>query len=100
MIKEKKILNTIHGVHISEKITMLAKKKNIIVLKVNKNSNKPEIKQAIQKIFSIKVKSVNTLIKKGKIKKQGKKINKQKNWKKAYIHIQNGKNIDFKNKLD
>lgn len=100
MINEKKILNTIYTPHISEKITILTKKNNTIVLKVNKKSNKLEIKKAVQKIFSIKVKSVNTLKIKGKKKKQGKKISKQKDWKKAYISIKKGQNIDFKNKLD
>lgn len=100
MINEKKILNIIYTPHISEKITMLTKKNNTIALKVNKKSNKIEIKQAVQKIFSIKVKHVNTLKIKGKKKKQGKKTHKQKDWKKAYISIKKGQNVDFKNKLD
>ena len=52
---------------ITEKATM-ASEHNKVVFKVRKNATKPQIKEAVEKLFDVKVKSVNTLIRKGKLK--------------------------------
>jgi large subunit ribosomal protein L23 len=77
--------------HISEKVTLLNKINNTIVFKVIITATKKEIKVAIEKLFKVKVKSVNIIIVKGKIKQKGRR----KNFKKAYIIIEKDQNINF-----
>lgn len=68
MITEERILKVLRAPHISEKATMAAEKANTIVFKVAKDATKKEIKAAVEKLFEVEVKSVNTLITKGKTK--------------------------------
>ncbi|CAL4043775.1 50S ribosomal protein L23 [Buchnera aphidicola (Tetraneura ulmi)] len=82
---------------ISEKSSFISKKNNTVVLKVNIKSNKSEIKNAVQKFLSVRVKEVNTLIIKGKLKKHKNKITIGKSWKKAYVILEKGENFNFIN---
>lgn len=95
MIFEKKLLQIILSPHISEKSSISMKKNNVIVLKVLKNSTKYDIKTAIRMLFKVDVKKVNTLIVKGKKKRQKNNIFKKSDWKKAYISLKSGQNLDF-----
>lgn len=63
------------------------------VFKVAKSATKTEIKDAIEKRFSVKVDSVNTLINRGKIKRVRMVAGKKSNWKKAYITLKAGQKI-------
>ncbi|QJC38193.1 50S ribosomal protein L23 [Enterobacteriaceae endosymbiont of Donacia marginata] len=95
MIFKEYDFQIIKGPHISEKSSFVAEKTNTLIIKVLKKATKIDIKKAIKKIFNIKVKSVNTLIVKGK-KKKNKKYNYQRNnWKKAYIILDKNQKIDF-----
>ena len=69
MIMEKRLLNIILSRHVSEKSTISVKKNNTIVLKVTYSAKKYEIKKSVEKLFSVKVDSVNTLVVKSKKKK-------------------------------
>ncbi|MBK4775780.1 50S ribosomal protein L23 [Candidatus Pantoea edessiphila] len=95
MISKEKIFRLIRKLHSSEKTSYLVGKTNTIVLKVAKNANKREIFSAVEKIFEVKVKNINTLIVKGKIKKRQKHKSYRENWKKAYITLKEGQNLDF-----
>jgi len=97
MIKEERIFSIICSKHVSEKSTISAEQRNTIVLKVLKSSKKYEIKQAVEKIFSVKVDEVRTLIEKGKKKGKGNRLGFSKSWKKAFIKIKNLKNTELKN---
>lgn len=79
---------------ISEKSTFVSQF-NHYVFKVSIDSKKHEIKSAIEKIFSVKVKSVNTLIQKGKKKRFKGKIGKRVDVKKAYIKLEKDNTIDI-----
>ncbi|QJC29129.1 50S ribosomal protein L23 [Enterobacteriaceae endosymbiont of Plateumaris rustica] len=81
--------------HISEKSSLAIEKTNTFTIKVLKKATKKDIKIAIQKIFNVKIKNINTLIVKGKTKKNKKHIYHRSNWKKAYISLEKGQNIDF-----
>ncbi|UDG81636.1 50S ribosomal protein L23 [Candidatus Profftia lariciata] len=94
MICEERLLKVILATHISEKSSMVIKNNNTIVLKVIKDATKLEIKTAIKKIFNIKVNLVRTLLVKGKIKRHGQRIGRRNDWKKAYVTLQAGQNID------
>ncbi|CAL4325399.1 50S ribosomal protein L23 [Buchnera aphidicola (Neophyllaphis podocarpi)] len=95
MIYEELLLKVLKGAHISEKTSTIKDNSNTFVLKVNKNSTKVQIKHAIKKIFDVDVKNVNTILSKGKIKKQGNRNIKKSNWKKAYVTLKIGQNLDF-----
>jgi len=78
---------------ITEKSTM-ASENNQVVFKVAKNATKPEIKKAVEGLFSVKVKSVNTLVRKGKVKRFRGIVGKQKDYKKAIVTLVDGETID------
>ena len=80
---------------ISEKATMVAENANQVVFKVVLDATKVEVKKAVEKLFNVKVASVRTMTVKGK-----RKINKfgetrRSDWKKAYVRLEAGHDIDF-----
>lgn len=83
------------GPVVSEKSTRVAEKRNQAVFKVAKDAQKPEIKQAIEKLFNVKVEGVQTLNMKGKTKRFGQSIGRRSDWKKAYVTLAEGQEIDF-----
>ncbi|CAL4043869.1 50S ribosomal protein L23 [Buchnera aphidicola (Anoecia corni)] len=95
MIMEERLLNVILSRHISEKSTTSVEKKNTIVLKVAYSSKKYEIKKSVERLFSVKVDKVNTLVVKSKKKGQGQKIGFRKKWKKAFVTIKKGQKLDL-----
>ena len=80
---------------ISEKANMLKENSQIVTFEVNRSANKIEIKQAVEKAFDVKVKAVNTIQFRGKMKRVGANIGQRNNWKKAYVTLEEGQNIDF-----
>ena len=78
---------------ITEKAT-LASEFGGVVFEVAMNSNKNEIKQAIEDLFKVKVKAVNTSILKGKAKRFRGRLGKQRNVKRAYVMLEEGNTID------
>ena len=79
---------------VTEKVSALASTGKTYVFKVNKNSNKIEIKDAIEKTFGVKVESINTLITKPKDKRVGKYTGKTKTYKKAIVALKDGQSIE------
>jgi len=80
---------------ISEKATRVAEKRNQAVFKVARDAKKPEIREAVEKLFSVKVTDVTTLNVKGKTKRFGQSVGKRADWKKAYVTLAEGQEIDF-----
>jgi len=78
---------------ITEKAT-LASEKNQVVFKVARTATKPQIKEAVEKLFDVKVKNVNTLIRKGKIKAFRGSIGEQSDVKQAIVTLEEGHRID------
>ncbi len=95
MIHEERLLKILRAAHVSEKASAAMEKKNTIVLKVAKNATKSEIKSAVQKLFEVQVEAVNTLLVQGKVKRHGKHTGRRSDWKKAYVTLQEGQNLDF-----
>jgi large subunit ribosomal protein L23 len=69
--------------------------KNQVVFEVLRNANKVQIKEAVQKLFNVKVESVNTMVYRGKDRRMGRGYAKMQNWKKAVVTLGEGQNIDF-----
>ncbi len=80
---------------ITEKTTLEKDSKNVVAVVVNSYANKIQIKHAAEKLFKVDVKAVRTINMAGKVKRTGKNIGKRSNWKKAYISLNVGSNIDF-----
>lgn len=80
---------------ITEKTQLLAQNENKIVFKVDMRANKTQIKQAIEKIFNVKVESVHTLITHPKKRRVGKYTGMSKKTKKAIIKLAEGSTISF-----
>jgi len=68
---------------------------NQVVFEVLRDANKIQIKTAVQKLFNVKVKSVNTMLYRGKDRRMGRGYAKMQNWKKAVVTLAEGENIDF-----
>ena len=94
MIREERLLKVLRAPHVSEKASTAMEKTNTIVLKVAKDATKAEIKAAVEKLFEVKVEGVNTLLVKGKVKRHGQRFGRS-DWKKAYVTLQAGQNLDF-----
>ena len=78
---------------ITEKATM-ASEFNKVTFKVRRNATKPQIKEAVEKLFDVKVKSVNTLVRKGKFKAFRGRPGMQSDLKKAIVTLEEGHRID------
>ena len=80
---------------VSEKSAMAADKTNQFLFKVSTDATKPEIAEAVEMLFDVKVEQVRTVNVKGKQKRFGAMLGKRNNWKKAYVRLQDGQDIDF-----
>ena len=79
----------------TEKSTRIGESSNQYVFKVTSDSNKSEIKDAVEKLFEVNVESVRIVNVKGKSKTFKLRSGKRNDWKKAYVRVQEGQVIDF-----
>ena len=79
--------------HITEKSTMLSEQ-NKVVFRVPLDATKPQIKEAVEMLFGVKVKAVNTVVTKGKVKKFRGRPGTRNDVKKAYVTLEEGNTID------
>ena len=90
---------TIYGIldrpRITEKGAMSSSTSNSVVFQVHPKANKNEIKNAVEKLFDVKVEGVRTMNYMGKIKRVGAKFGRQSAWKKAYVMLAPGSTIDL-----
>ncbi len=93
VVSSERLFEVIRSPLVSEKATFVSQF-NYYVFKVSLSSKKIEIKDAVEKIFNVKVKSVNTLIQKGKKKRFKNRIGFRSNIKKAFVKLQEGNTID------
>jgi len=80
---------------ISEKSTIAAEVNRQFVFKVKKQASKMQIKNAVEMMFEVQVDSVQVLNVKGKNKRFGQTLGKRSDWKKAYVKLKEGHDIDF-----
>jgi len=94
-MNEERLLTVLLGPHVSEKSTNVADAHNQVVFKVRRDANKSEIRRAVEKLFEVEVDKVRVVVTKGKIKRFGTQFGRRKDWKKAYVSLQPGQDIDF-----
>lgn len=80
---------------VSEKTTRVAELSNQVVFKVIKDANKQEVRAAVEKMFDVEVEQVRILNVKGKTKRTRFGIGRRNDWKKAYVSLAEGQEIDF-----
>jgi large subunit ribosomal protein L23 len=78
---------------ITEKSTM-ASEANAVVFEVRADATKPSIRTAVEALFGVKVKAVNTLVNKGKVKRFRGRLGRRNDVKKAYVTLEDGNAID------
>jgi len=93
MSAEAKHYDVIRKPLITEKTTM-ASEHGAVVFEVDSAANKPRIKEAVEAVFGVKVKAVNTSITKGKVKRFRGQLGARKDVKKAYVTLEEGNTID------
>jgi len=81
--------------HVTEKTSLGSAASNTVTLVVDRESNKIEIKKAVELLFKVDVTSVRTVNVAGKVKRFGRSYGKRQNWKKAYITLKEGQTVDF-----
>ena len=91
---QERLLTVIEGPHLSEKSHIVAEK-NQIVFKVRTDATKSEIKQAVELLFEVSVDKVSVMNYQGKVKRHGQTSGRRASWKKAYVRLAEGSQIDF-----
>lgn len=94
-MNKERLMNVILAPHVSEKATSRADTQNQHVFSVAKNANKLEVKKAVEKMFEVEVAEVKLLNIHGKVKRLGRRFGKRKDWKKAYVKLKEGFDINF-----
>ena len=92
-------MTEVHGIIISplvtEKSTVQREGQNQYSFKVDKRTNKIEIREAVERLFKVKVEEVRTVTMRGKVKRLGRHFGKRPDWKKAIVTLKEGDRIDF-----
>ena len=94
-MNQERLMKVLLEPHVSEKSTNVAEQANQVVFKVVPDATKDEIKQAVEKMFEVSVEGVQVVNVKGKIKRSKFGAGKRKDWKKAYVSLKAGDDINF-----
>ena len=97
-MREEELYDVIRAPLVTEKSTMVSES-NQVMFKVAMSATKPDIKEAVERLFNVKVLAVNTLIRKGKIKKFRGVKGQQSDFKKAIVTLEEGQTIDITSRL-
>jgi large subunit ribosomal protein L23 len=92
---QERLMQVLLAPQISEKATYLADKNEQVVFRVASNATKPEIKAAVELLFKVDVESVQVANVKGKVKRFGRFTGRRKDWKKAFVCLKPGQEINF-----
>ena len=80
---------------ITEKSTLERELSNVVTFSVDPRASKPEIKRAVEELFSVKVLEVRTSKVRGKTRRLGRSVGRRPNWKKARVRLGEGETIEF-----
>ena len=94
-MNQERLMKVLLSPVVSEKAAMAADKANQYTFKVTTDATKPEIAKAVELLFDVKVDDVRVVNMKGKRKRFGSIQGKRNDWKKAYVRLQQGQEIDF-----
>lgn len=89
----KNLYDVIRRPLITEKTTLLKETQRALCFEVHRDATKPEIKKAVETLFSVKVQNVRVSNMHGKVKRQGRYFGKRPDWKKAYVVLKPGEKM-------
>ena len=92
---QERLMKVLLAPQISEKATQVAEKNEQVIFRVVSDATKPEIKAAVEMMFKVSVDSVQVANVKGKVKRMGRYVGRRNNWKKAYVCLASGQEINF-----
>ena len=91
----ERIYTVLREPHFTEKVSILGEKANQYAFKVATDATKAEIREAVETLFNVTVQKVTTANVKGKVKRNMRGLSRKKNWKKAYITVAEGQELDY-----
>ncbi len=94
-MNEERLMQVLRAPHVSEKSTRVADQARQFVFRVATDADKREIKHAVEKMFKVEVEGVQVMNVKGKRKSFQRSPGKRSDWKKAYVRLKEGHDIDF-----
>lgn len=94
-MNQERVFQVLLGPHVSEKAALAAEGSNQYVFKVALDATKSEIKTSVEQLFKVQVDQVRTLRVKGKTKRNRFGLTTKTSWKKAYVRLAQGQEIDF-----
>jgi large subunit ribosomal protein L23 len=94
-MNQERVFQVLLGPHVSEKAAIVAELSNQYVFRVAGDATKHEVKKAVEQLFKVSVSDVQTLNVKGKLKRNKFGFSKRPSWKKAYVRLAQGQEIDF-----
>ncbi|MGD9786664.1 MAG: 50S ribosomal protein L23 [Sulfuricellaceae bacterium] len=92
---DERLMQVLLAPVVSEKSTMVADKNEQIAFKVLSDATKPEVKAAVELMFKVQVDKVSVTNVKGKVKRMGRTMGRRRDWKKAYVCLKPGQEINF-----
>jgi large subunit ribosomal protein L23 len=92
---QQRLMQVLLAPQISEKATYIADKNNQVIFRVSSDATKPEVKAAVELLFKVEVDGVNIANVKGKEKRFGRITGRRKNWKKAFVCLKPGQDLNF-----
>jgi large subunit ribosomal protein L23 len=94
-MNQERLMRILVAPHVSEKGTRVADVNRQVVFRVVRDATKPEIKKAVETMFKVEVDCVQVLNVRGKHKAFGRSAGRRNHWKKAYVKLKPGHDIDF-----
>ena len=94
-MKKERVFQVLRGPVVSEKAASVADTSNQYVFRVALDATKLEVKKAVEQLFKVTVRNVTTLRVKGKLKRNRFGFTRKPSWKKAYVQLEQGQDIDF-----
>lgn len=94
-MNQERLMQVLLAPQISEKATFVAEKNDQVIFRVASDATEPEIKAAVELLFKVEVDSVQVLNVKGKVKRFKGAVGRRKGWKKAYVSLKAGQEINF-----
>lgn len=94
-MNQERLMKVLVAPVVSEKSTRIADANRQFVFKVARDASKPEVRKAVELMFDVKVNSVQIANMRGKTKRHGQNLGRRADWKKAYVTLAEGHDIDF-----
>lgn len=94
-MNQERVFGVLLAPHVSEKTATAAERANVYAFRVARDATKPEIRAAVEQLFKVSVRDVRVLNVKGKVKVNRNGMAKRSDWKKAYVRLGVGQEIDF-----